>query len=176
MSIANLLLDQQNYCLSDEALLAFEENMQKRNLGNTDIQLTSIGFGGAPLGNLFEELNEPECFNIVKKSYEMNINLFDTSPLYGYGLSEHRIGNFLKNIDPDKFENFYSKLIDTNTELWEIEDNIRIFEKEKNFGEEFIQLARDVYYTNDKRFDIKSQINLFFGSDVIEEKEYIEYE
>ena len=39
--------------------------MQKRNLGNTDIQLTSIGFGGAPLGNLFEELNEPECFNIV---------------------------------------------------------------------------------------------------------------
>ena len=77
--------------------------MQKRNLGNTDIQLTSIGFGGAPLGNLFEELNEPECFNIVKKSYEMNINLFDTSPLYGYGLSEHRIGNFLKTIDPKKY-------------------------------------------------------------------------
>ena len=77
--------------------------MQKRNLGNTDIQLTSIGFGGAPLGNLFEELNEPECFNIVKKSYEMNINLFDTSPLYGYGLSEHRLGNFLKSIDPDKY-------------------------------------------------------------------------
>ena len=75
--------------------------MQKRNLGNTDIQLTSIGFGGAPLGNLFEELKEPECFNIVKKSYEMNINLFDTSPLYGYGLSEHRLGNFLKSIDPD---------------------------------------------------------------------------
>ena len=42
--------------------------MKKRNLGNTDIKLTSIGFGGAPLGNLFEELNEPECFNIVKKS------------------------------------------------------------------------------------------------------------
>ena len=77
--------------------------MQKRNLGNTDIQLTSIGFGGAPLGNLFEELNEPECFNIVKKSHEMNINLFDTSPLYGYGLSEHRLGNFLKSIDPDKY-------------------------------------------------------------------------
>ena len=77
--------------------------MQKRNLGNTDIQLTSIGFGGAPLGNLFEELNEPECFNIVKKSYEMNINLFDTSPLYGYGLSEHRIGNFIKNIDPKSY-------------------------------------------------------------------------
>ena len=77
--------------------------MEKRNLGNTDIKLTSIGFGGAPLGNLFEEMNENECFEIVKKSYEMNINLFDTSPLYGYGLSEHRIGNFLKTIDPKKY-------------------------------------------------------------------------
>ena len=77
--------------------------MQKRNLGNTDIKLTPIGFGGAPLGNLFEELNETDCFDIVKKSYEMNINLFDTSPLYGYGLSEHRLGNFLKTIDPNKY-------------------------------------------------------------------------
>ena len=77
--------------------------MQKRKLGNSDITLTSIGFGGAPLGNLFEELNENDCFDIVKKSYEMNINLFDTSPFYGYGLSEHRIGNFLKTIDPKSY-------------------------------------------------------------------------
>ena len=82
----------------------------------------------------------------------------------------------LKDINQEKFENFYLQLLETNTELWEIEDNIRIFEKEKNFGEEFIQLARDVYYTNDKRFNIKSEINSFFGSDVVEEKEYIEYE
>ena len=77
--------------------------MLKRKLGNTDITLTSIGFGGAPLGNLFEELNENDCFDIVKNSYEMNINLFDTSPFYGYGLSEHRIGNFLKTIDPKSY-------------------------------------------------------------------------
>ena len=77
--------------------------MKKRNLGNTNIKLTSIGFGGAPLGNLFEALKETDCFDIVKKSYEMNINLFDTSPFYGYGLSEHRIGNFLKTIDPNKY-------------------------------------------------------------------------
>ena len=77
--------------------------MKKRKLGNTDIELTSIGFGGAPLGNLFEELNETDCFNIIKKSFEMSINLFDTSPLYGYGLSEHRIGNFLKTIDPNNY-------------------------------------------------------------------------
>ena len=42
--------------------------MKKRKLGNTDIELTSIGFGGAPLGNLFEELNETDCFNIIADS------------------------------------------------------------------------------------------------------------
>ena len=77
--------------------------MEKRNLGKTDIKLTSIGFGGAPLGNLFEELNEIDCFDIVKSCFENNINLYDTSPLYGYGLSEHRIGNFIKTIDPKSY-------------------------------------------------------------------------
>ena len=60
--------------------------MKKRNLGNTDIKLTSIGFGGAPLGNLFEELKETDCFEIVKKSYEMNINLF-ANLVYFYGFN-----------------------------------------------------------------------------------------
>ena len=77
--------------------------MKKRKLGNTDIKLTSIGFGGAPIGNLFEELDEPTCYDILQHSYKSNINIFDTSPLYGYGLSEHRIGNFLKTIDPDSY-------------------------------------------------------------------------
>ena len=48
--------------------------MEKRNLGKTDIKLTSIGFGGAPLGNLFEELNETDCFDIVKSCFENNIS------------------------------------------------------------------------------------------------------
>ena len=77
--------------------------MKKRKLGNTDIKLTSIGFGGAPIGNLFEELDEPTCYDILQHSYKSHINIFDTSPLYGYGLSEHRIGNFLKTIDPDSY-------------------------------------------------------------------------
>ena len=77
--------------------------MKKRKLGNTDIKLTSIGFGGAPIGNLFEELDEHTCYDILQHSYKSNINIFDTSPLYGYGLSEHRIGNFLKTIDPDSY-------------------------------------------------------------------------
>ena len=51
--------------------------MKKRNLGNTDIKLTSIGFGGAPLGNLFEELNETHCFDIVKSCFENNIKVIN---------------------------------------------------------------------------------------------------
>mgnify|MGYP001186913346 FL=1 len=82
----------------------------------------------------------------------------------------------LIKMDKKKFDDFYERLISVNLSLWSIEDEIRILEKEKNFGDKFIQLARDVYFTNDKRFKIKSEINTFFGSSVVEEKEYIEYQ
>ena len=49
--------------------------MNKRQLGKTDINLTAIGFGGAPLGNLFENLDERNCYDILEKSYEKGINL-----------------------------------------------------------------------------------------------------
>jgi len=77
--------------------------MIKKKLGNTNIHTTSIGFGGAPMGDLFEKLKEEDCFNTLKKSHECGINIFDTSPLYGYGLSEHRLGNFLKSINRNDF-------------------------------------------------------------------------
>ena len=77
--------------------------MNKRQLGKTNINLTSIGFGGAPLGNLFESLDERSCYNILEKTYEAGINIYDTSPLYGYGLSEHRLGNFLKTVDEESY-------------------------------------------------------------------------
>jgi len=121
-------------------------------------------------GELLDKLSilEIKKNKITSNSKLNNIN-FEFNKL-------NELAKKLKDINQEKFENFYLQLLETNTELWEIEDNIRILEKEKNFGEEFIQLARDVYYTNDKRFNIKSEINSFFGSDVVEEKEYIEYE
>ena len=69
----------------------------------------------------------------------------------------------------------YADLLDTNMKLWQIEDEIRILEKKNDFGENFISLARDVYITNDIRFDIKNKINDFFGSSYKEEKSYEEY-
>lgn len=62
-----------------------------------------------------------------------------------------------------------------NLKLWEIEDKIRVKETQKAFDDEFIDLARSVYFTNDERADIKKEINLTYKSDLVEEKEYVDY-
>lgn len=68
-----------------------------------------------------------------------------------------------------------SELRKINEALWEIEDDIREKESQKAFDERFVELARAVYITNDKRSDIKRVINLKLGSDFVEEKSYEEY-
>ncbi|MEM6256992.1 MAG: DUF6165 family protein [Planctomycetota bacterium] len=62
-----------------------------------------------------------------------------------------------------------------NEKIWDIEDDIRDCESRKDFGEVFIDLARGVYHTNDKRAAVKKQINLLTGSGIIEEKSYTDY-
>ncbi len=69
----------------------------------------------------------------------------------------------------------YRELLHTNKTLWRIEDEIRFKEKEKIFDENFIQLARKVYQTNDKRSEIKNKINILTKSNFIEEKSYTQY-
>ena len=68
-----------------------------------------------------------------------------------------------------------ARLKAVNEDLWEIEDNIRVSESQKDFGDEFIKLARAVYVTNDRRADIKKEINLALGSELVEEKSYEDY-
>ena len=82
----------------------------------------------------------------------------------------------LTNFDEKAYESFYGKLRDVNEKLWNIEDEIRKLEMKKDFSKKFIKLARDVYITNDERFDIKNRINIHFQSDVKEEKDYEKYE
>jgi len=67
-------------------------------------------------------------------------------------------------------------LKEVNEALWEIEDDIRQCERDKDFGEKFVALARAVYVTNDKRAALKKDINLLTGAQVIEEKSYTEFE
>jgi len=62
-----------------------------------------------------------------------------------------------------------------NEALWVIEDDIRDEERDKRFGERFIELARSVYVTNDQRADVKKRINLHLKSDIVEEKSYQDY-
>jgi hypothetical protein len=69
----------------------------------------------------------------------------------------------------------YSKLLDVNKSLWIIEDKLRDKEKDKSFDDDFIQLARSVYFTNDKRAEIKKEINITYGSLFVEEKSYSNY-
>jgi len=72
-------------------------------------------------------------------------------------------------------EELYGELKSINEQLWKIEDDIRECERQKNFGDKFIQLARSVYFTNDKRSEIKKTINVEYGSDIVEEKSYENY-
>ena len=75
------------------------------------------------------------------------------------------------DIDP----NLVQRLKEVNQYLWEIEDNIRDQERQKNFGETFIRMARSVYQQNDRRAAIKKEINTNYGSAFAEEKSYKEY-
>lgn len=70
----------------------------------------------------------------------------------------------------------YAQLKAVNEELWVIEDDIRIKESKKEFDDIFIALARSVYVTNDRRANLKKEINLKMGSDLVEEKSYEDYQ
>lgn len=72
-------------------------------------------------------------------------------------------------------DELYLNIKKVNQELWDIEDKIRIKEKQKQFDSDFVELARAVYVTNDLRFNCKSAINNHYGSDLREEKSYEDY-
>ena len=83
---------------------------------------------------------------------------------------------FEKNVkSDDKLNDLYQSLKEINSRLWVIEDNKRQCEKDKNFGEKFIKLSRDVHFLNDDRAKIKLEINNHTGSVIKEIKEYTNY-
>ena len=73
------------------------------------------------------------------------------------------------------FADVTRQLREVNESLWDIEDEIRDCERKKNFGSRFIELARAVYKTNDRRAALKYRINELLGSELVEEKSYQEY-
>lgn len=105
-----------------------------------------------------EKLNEAEKLKNV--TYELKI------------LKEIKKNHLPSN---EKLDELALQLKVVNSQLWEIEDEIREFERSKDFGEKFIELARAVYFTNDKRAMLKKKIDVLLGSDVTEEKSYSSY-
>lgn len=78
--------------------------------------------------------------------------------------------------DPQQFADLRNRLRAINEELWLVEDELRDHEREKNFDPRFIELARTVYFTNDRRAAVKKEINVLCGSTIVEEKSYRPYE
>jgi predicted transposase YbfD/YdcC len=117
------------------------------------------------IGEIVDKLS---ILNIKKNNITEESKLFNIITEYDYLYDV--VFNQLK-IESDDFNN----LLLVNESLWKIEDDIRDKERDKVFDIEFIELARSVYTTNDKRAEIKKEINLKYGSLFVEEKSYSNY-
>ena len=93
---------------------------------------------------------------------------------YELELLENSLNSF-KTGETEELKKLMNELKIINEKLWGIEDDIRLLEKNKKFENEFIELARSVYKTNDERFEVKNKINKLFSSNVEEVKSYEEY-
>jgi len=98
----------------------------------------------------------------------------DYNKLIHINLEINKLDEFINKYSY-KDNNLFINLININKKLWDIEDKLRIKEKNKQFDSEFIELARSVYYNNDKRAEIKKEINNNFNSIIHEIKDYIDY-
>ncbi len=89
--------------------------------------------------------------------------------------NEYEVVNDAMSTIMEKSHPLYRQLYEINSQLWIIEDHIRDLERAKDFGDDFIQTARSVYFINDDRSDVKRRINEITGSSLFEEKSYEEY-
>ena len=74
-----------------------------------------------------------------------------------------------------KIKNLFQSVKNVNVELWNIEDKLRIYEKNRDFGKNFIELARGVYFNNDNRAKLKNEINEILKSNIREIKQFVDY-
>ena len=119
------------------------------------------------LGELVDKISILHIKNINIKDDEKLILIREELDLLNTTLNDH-----IKRKD---IKEYLDSLIAINSKLWVIEDEIRDCERNKKFDQKFIDLARSVYFTNDKRSDVKLDINKKFGSKIIEIKSYEKY-
>ena len=120
-------------------------------------------------GELVDKLSilEIKLLNIKDKEKTKNVykELETLNPYFQDLLDEYGL----------EMKNLYTKISRINKSLWDIEDAIRDKEKAEEFDEEFVELARSVYITNDQRAAVKKEINLLTNSKLVEEKSYSDY-
>jgi len=119
------------------------------------------------LGELVDKISILHIKNINIKDHEKLKLVKEELLLLNKTLDDH--------INRDDIQQHLDSLIDINSKLWVIEDDIRDCERNKIFDQKFIDLARSVYFTNDKRSEVKLEINKKFGSQIIEVKSYEKY-
>ena len=103
-------------------------------------------------------------------------NIVDDQKQYHIKNELDSLNKTLENsISRSQVKEYIEKLIEINSKLWLIEDDIRDCEKKKQFDQKFIDLARAIYITNDRRSEIKLEINKKFGSELVEVKSYEKY-
>ena len=119
------------------------------------------------LGELVDKISILHIKNTNIKDNEKLLLVKEELSLLQQTLNDH--------VNSDQIKPFLESLIDINSKLWVIEDDIRDCERDKNFDQKFIDLARSVYFTNDKRSEIKLEINKKFGSKIVEVKSYEKY-
>ena len=119
------------------------------------------------VGELVDKISILHIKNINIKDVEKIKFIKEELALLNHTLDQH--------VNRHDIQEYLDALIEINSKLWVIEDDIRDCERNKNFDQKFIELARSVYFTNDKRSDVKLDINKKFGSQIIEVKSYEDY-
>ena len=119
------------------------------------------------LGELVDKISILHIKSINIKDYQKLKLIREEFELLSSTLNDH--------IKKNHIQQYLDSLIEINSKLWIIEDDIRDCERNKIFDQKFIDLARSVYFTNDKRSDVKLEINKKFGSKIIEVKSYEKY-
>lgn len=124
------------------------------------------------------EVSNGELLDKISILELKTLNIKDTNKLVNIYKEFNELNPLAENLfntyDSD-LQNHYTELASINAQLWKIEDDIRECERNKDFGSKFVDLARSVYITNDKRCEVKKIINLLTESGFVEEKSYKEY-
>ena len=129
------------------------------------------------MSKILAEISAGEFFDKLS-ILEIKLNKIKDLVLLNEVKKEYEILNETKNNNINfskEIEILYKDLKETNEKLWKIEDEIRLCEKNSDFKDKFIQLSRDVYFTNDTRSKTKSEINKILNSNIKEVKQYTQY-